>query len=44
MLYKSIKVKVCSADGDTDYFDILAGVPQGDKIPVYHTYLLVSSA
>ena len=32
MLYKNIKVKVCSQDGDTDYFDIVAGVLQGDTL------------
>ena len=26
MLYKNTKVKVCLPDGDTDYFDIVAGV------------------
>ena len=30
MLYKNKKVKVRSPDGDTDYFDIVAGVQQGD--------------
>ena len=30
MLYKNTKVKVRSPDGDTDYFDIVAGVLQGD--------------
>ena len=30
MLYKNTKVKVHSTDGDTDYFDIVAGVRQGD--------------
>ena len=30
MLYKNTKVKVWSPDGDTDYFDIVAGVLQGD--------------
>ena len=25
-LYRNTKVKVCSLDGDTDYFDIVAGV------------------
>ena len=30
MIYKYTKVKVCSQDGDTDYFDIVAGVLQGD--------------
>ena len=30
MLYRSMKVKVHSPDGDTDYFNIVAGVLQGD--------------
>ena len=30
MLYKNPKVKVCSLDGDTDFFDIVTGVLQGD--------------
>ena len=30
MLYKNTKVKVRSLDGDTNYFDIVAGVLQGD--------------
>ena len=32
MLYKNTKVKVRSPDGDTDYFDIVAGVLQGDTL------------
>ena len=32
MLYKNMKVKVCSLDGDTDYFDIVAGVLQGNTL------------
>ena len=32
MLYKNTKVKVCSSDGDTDYFGIVAGVLQGDTL------------
>ena len=35
MLYKNTKVRVCSVDGDTDYFDIVAGVLQGDSIAPY---------
>ena len=35
MLYKNSKVKVCSLDGDTDYFDIVAGVLQGDTLASY---------
>ena len=38
MLYKNTKVKVHSPEGDTDYFEIVAGVLQGhiSLIPVYH--------
>ena len=32
MLYKNMKVKVRSLDEDTDYFDIVAGVLQGDTL------------
>ena len=33
---KNTKVKVCSEDGDTDFFDIVVGVLQGDTlVPVY---------
>ena len=32
MLYRNPKVKVGSLDGDTDYFDIVAGVLQGDTL------------
>ena len=35
MLYKYTKVKVRSSDWDTDYFDILAGVLQGDTLAPY---------
>ena len=35
MLYKNTKVKVCSPDGDTDYFDIVVGVLQGDTLAPY---------
>ena len=35
MLYRSTKVKVRSPDGDTDYFDIVAGVQQGDTLAPY---------
>ena len=35
MLYRNTKVKVRSLDGDTDYYDIVAGVLQGD------TYLFI---
>ena len=35
ILYKNIKVKVRSPDGDTEYFDIVAGVLQGDTLAPY---------
>ena len=35
MLYRNTNVKVCSSDGDTEYFDILAGVLQGDTLAPY---------
>ena len=35
MIYKNTKVKVRSPDGDTDYFDIVAGVLQGDTLALY---------
>ena len=35
MLYENTKVKVHSLDGDTDYFDIVTGVLQGDTLAPY---------
>ena len=35
MLYKSTKEKVHSPDGDTDYFDIVAGELQGETLAPY---------
>ena len=35
VLYKNRKVKVRSPDADTDYFDIVAGVLQGDTLATY---------
>ena len=35
MLYKNTKVKDRSPDGDTDYFDIIAGVLQRDTLAQY---------
>ena len=35
MLYKNVKVNVRSPDGDTDKFDIVAGVLQGDTLASY---------
>ena len=35
ILCKNTKLKVRSPDGDTDYFDIVAGVLQIDALPPY---------
>ena len=35
MPYRNSKVKVCFLDGDTDYFDIVASVLQGDTLAPY---------
>ena len=35
ILYRNTKVKVSSPDGDTEYFDIVAGVLQGDTLAPY---------
>ena len=35
MLYRNTKVKARSLDGDTDFFDIVAGVLQGDTLAPY---------
>ena len=35
ILYRNTKVKVCSPDGDTEYFNIVAGVLQGDMQAPY---------
>ena len=35
ILYRNTKVKVRSPDGDTEYFDIVAGVLPGDTLAPY---------
>ena len=35
MLFTYTKVKICSPDGDTNLFDIVAGVLQGDTLASY---------
>ena len=35
ILYRNTKVKIQSPDGDTEYFDIVAGVLQGDTLAPY---------
>ena len=35
ILYRNTKVKVRSPDGDTEYFDIVAGILQGDTLAPY---------
>ena len=36
ILYRNTKVKMRSPDGDTDYFDIVAGVLEKDTLAPYH--------
>ena len=35
MLYRNMKVYVCSPDGDTNFFNIVAGVLHGDTLAPY---------
>ena len=35
MLYSNTKVKLRSLDGDTDFFDVIAGVLPGDTLAQY---------
>ena len=35
ILYRNTKVKVCSPNGDSDYFNIVAGILQGDTLAPY---------
>ena len=35
MFYKNTKIKLRTLDGDTDFFDIVAGVLQGDTFASY---------
>ena len=35
MLHRNAKVKVRSPDGDTDFFDVVAEIQQGDRFPPY---------
>ena len=35
VLFKNTKIKVRSPDGDPDFFDIVAGVLQGDTLEPY---------
>ena len=41
ILYRNTKVKVRSPDGDTEYFDIVAGVLQGDTLAPYFFIIYV---
>ena len=35
ILYRNTKMKVRSPDGDTEYFDVVTGVLQGDRVAPY---------
>ena len=43
ILYRNTKVKVRSPDGDTEYFDIVAGVIKGDTLTPYLFIISLSS-
>ena len=40
MMYTSTTAQVLSPDGDTEFFEILARVLQGDTLAPYHHYCL----
>ena len=42
MLYKNTKVKVRSPDEDTDYFNIVAGVQQGNTLAPYQKSFMLT--
>ena len=42
ILYKNKKVKVRSPDGNTDYFDIVAGVLQRDTLALYLFFICLN--
>ena len=44
MLYRNTKVKVHSLDGDTDYFNIVAGVLPGDTLAPYQFIICLDYA
>ena len=41
LLYRNMKVNICSPDEDAVFFDIVAGVLQGDTSTPYLVYNLV---
>ena len=40
ILYRNTKVKVHSPDGDTEYFDIVAGELQGDMLDMIYLFII----
>ena len=44
ILYRNTKVKVRSPDGDTEYFDIVAGVLQGDTLTQYLLWAILNKS
>ena len=43
VLYRNTKVKVCSPDGNTEYFDIVTGVLQGNTLASYLFLIYIST-
>ena len=44
LLYRNLKVQVCSLGGDTDYLDIVAGVLQEDTLAPYRFIICLNFA
>ena len=44
LMYTDIKAKVASPDGETDFFDIIAGVMQGDTLAPYLFVIVLDHA
>ena len=44
MLYKNVKVRVCSPDGDADFFAIFAGVLQKDILALFQFIMFLRTS
>ena len=41
MLYKNTKLMIRSTDGDTNFFDIVTGILQGDILSTFNVFNLI---
>jgi len=44
LIYQNLQAKVCSPDGDTDLFKMLAGVMQGDTLAPFLFVIILDYA